>query len=56
MAVGVKSEAAGELFDRALEFGIIEGHEAPAGVAEQVMVVVSAGFDPFVSGGRVAEF
>lgn len=47
MVLDANAEAPGEVVDRPFEAGVVEGHEAPALAADQVVMMGSAGVDGF---------
>lgn len=50
MVLDANAEALGEVVDRPFEAGVVEGHEAPALAADQVVMMGSAGVDGFEPG------
>ena len=47
MVLDTNAEAPGEVVDSPFEAGVVEGHEAPALAADQVVMMGSAGVDGF---------
>jgi hypothetical protein len=53
--VHLKSQAPGQAVDRPLQVAIVKGHEPPARVAQEVMVMGAGGIDQLVADGGVAQ-
>lgn len=55
VAMHAETEAPREPVQRALEVAVVERHEAPAGVAEQVVMMHAGGINGLIAGYRVAQ-
>lgn len=55
MVVHAKAQAAREAVDGALEVAVVEGNDPPAGVAQEMMVVLASRVDGLVANGGVPE-
>jgi hypothetical protein len=55
VAVCVKPQTTREPVDGALEITVIEGHQAPAGIAQQVVMVGAGGVDQLIAGHATTE-
>jgi len=51
----VEAEATRHAVDRALEIAVVEGHQAPARIAQQMVVVDARGIDQLVAGHRIPQ-
>ena len=55
MVLRVEAESRREPVDRLLQASVVEGHEPPAAVAQEVMMVLARGIHQFVAGHAVAD-